>query len=185
GVEGKIRAIEYCREKGIPFLGLCLGLQLAVVEFARNVCGLSGAHSTEFDPDTPHPVIHLLPEQMKILWKGGTMRLGAFPCSVIPGTLAWSLYGRPVVYERHRHRYEVNNQYLEILKKNGLVVSGWFRREDKEEEGLVEMIELSDHPFFLATQFHPEFQSRPIRPHPLFVGFIQSAIRQRSSTSVA
>ncbi|MHA2612059.1 MAG: CTP synthase [bacterium JZ-2024 1] len=185
GVEGKIRTIEHCRERGLPFLGLCLGLQLAVVEFARNVCGLSDAHSTEFDPDTSHPVIHLLPEQLKILWKGGTMRLGAFPCWVVPNTLAWSLYRQPVVSERHRHRYEVNNRYLEILRKNGLVVSGWFRREDKEEEGLVEMIELPDHPFFLATQFHPEFQSRPIRPHPLFVGFIQAAIRQRSSTSVA
>ncbi len=186
GVDGKIRAVQYCRELGIPFLGLCLGLQVAVIEFARNVCGLKGAHSTEFEPNCAHPVVHLLPEQLKILWKGGTMRLGAFPCHLTPGSLAHRLYQQDVIQERHRHRYEVNNQYLPDLEQHGMLASGWFRRDEEERKGaLVEIMELPGHPFFIGSQFHPEFQSRPTRPHPLFIGLIQSAIRQKSSTFVS
>jgi len=172
GIEGKITAIRYARENKIPFLGLCLGLQCAVIEFARNVCNLQGANSTEFDPKTPHPVIDLLPEQREIKNMGGTMRLGGYRCELKEGTLASRLYNRAYVVERHRHRYEVNNEYRGILESNGLVVSGIYKERD-----LVEIIELKDHPFFIATQFHPEFTSRPNRPHPLFSGFIRATLK--------
>jgi CTP synthase len=172
GIEGKITAIRYARENKIPFLGLCLGLQCAVIEFARNVCNLQGANSTEFDPKTSHPVIDLLPEQREIKNMGGTMRLGGYRCELKEGTLASRLYNRAYVVERHRHRYEVNNEYRGILESNGLVVSGIYKERD-----LVEIIELKDHPFFIATQFHPEFTSRPNRPHPLFSGFIRATLK--------
>jgi CTP synthase len=171
GLEGKIAAIRYARENRVPFLGLCLGLQMAVVEFARNACGLHGAHSEEADPDTPHPVIHLLPEQKEVADKGATMRLGAYPCRIMQRTRAAKLYRDAVVYERHRHRYEVNNEYRERLAEYGMVFSGV-----SPDYRLVEIIELEGHPFFMATQFHPEFRSRPNRPHPLFVGFIKAAL---------
>ncbi len=170
GVEGKIEVIRRFREGGKPLLGICFGMQLAVVEYARNVLGLKSAHTTEVDPETPHPVIDLLPEQKKIDRMGGTMRLGARPVKLVKGTTLWSLYEKELVLERHRHRYEVNLSYLDKLQDAGIVVSGW------SEEGLVEAIELPkrEHPFFLATQFHPEFKSRPLSPAPVFSGFIRS-----------
>ena len=170
GVEGKLEVVRYARERGVPFLGLCLGLQCAVIEFARNVCGLEGANSSEFDPATPHPVIDLLPEQKDVTDLGGSMRLGAQPCHVVPGTRAAQVYGEPVVYERHRHRYEVNPAYHEALSGKGLVFSGL-----SPDGRLVEIIELEDHPFFMAGQFHPELRSRPTRPHPLFREFVGAA----------
>ncbi|MBO3769539.1 MAG: CTP synthase [Thermoproteota archaeon] len=177
GIEGKIAAIKYVRERKIPFLGLCLGLQLAVVEYARNVIGLEKANSTEFDPNTPHPVIDILPEQREILKEsryGASMRLGAYPAVLKPGTLVYRLYGNvPVVYERHRHRYEVNPKYHEALQKHGMVFSGV-----SPDGRLVEFIELRDHPFFVATQAHPEFKSRPLKPAPLFKGFIEACIKK-------
>lgn len=179
GIESKIAAIRYARESGTPFLGLCLGLQCAVIEFARNVCGLHGAHSTEFDADTPHPVVAMLDEQRKVTSYGGTMRLGAFECYLQPETLARRCYGQEVIYERHRHRYEVNNEYRSRLGQSGLRFSG-----QSPNGQLVEIIEVPDHPFFLATQFHPEFKSRPTRPHPLFAEFVASACR-RAGVSVA
>jgi CTP synthase len=175
GIEGKIAAIKYARENGIPFLGLCLGLQCAVIEFARNVCGLDGANSTEFDEGTRHPVIALMDEQRRVVQKGGTMRLGAYPCFLKPGTKIAEIYGTHLVYERHRHRYEVNPRYHEILERHGMVLGGI-----SPDGKLVEAIELSDHPFFVATQFHPEFKSRPNRPHPLFTAFIGAALRQKA-----
>jgi CTP synthase len=175
GVEGKVEAIQYARERGIPFLGICLGLQCAVIEFARNVCGLPGANSSEFDPACPDPVIDLLPEQKDVTDLGGTMRLGAQPCHLVPGTLAAKAYdGAEVVYERHRHRYEVNPAYHDVLRDHGLVFSG-----SSPDGRLVEMIELSDHPFFVAGQFHPELKSRPTRPHPLYHDFVGAAVTQR------
>ncbi|MEQ2128724.1 CTP synthase [Caldanaerobacter subterraneus KAk] len=171
GIEGKIRAIQYARENKIPYLGLCLGMQCAVIEFARNVAGLKGANSTEFDPNTPHPVIDLMPEQKDIDEKGGTMRLGVYPCKVIEGTKAYEAYKDELVYERHRHRYEFNNQYRELLTSKGLVISGL-----SPDERLVEIIELKDHPYFVATQFHPEFKSRPLKPHPLFRDFVKAML---------
>lgn len=175
GVEGKINAIKYARENKIPFLGLCLGLQCSVIEFARNVCGLQGAHSSEFDPQTPHPVIDLLPEQKGIRAMGGTMRLGSYPCKLKEGTLARECYGTEMCWERHRHRYEVNMEYLPLLEEKGLIASGL-----SPDGKLVEIIELpiSMHPFFIATQFHPEFQSRPTNPHPLFVAFVREALKK-------
>ncbi|MDF2440020.1 MAG: synthase, partial [Abditibacteriota bacterium] len=172
GVEGKIAAIRYARENKIPFLGLCLGLQCAVIEHARNLAGLEGAHSTEFDGDTQHPVIAILKEQRNIERKGGTMRLGGFPCSIAPHTLAAKLYGRDMVMERHRHRYEVNPRYHRALSDSGLVFSGL-----SPDERLVEMIERADHPYFIASQFHPEFKSRPTNAHPLFRGLIEAALQ--------
>ncbi len=174
GIEGKIVAIKYARENGIPFLGLCLGLQCAVIEFARNVCGLKGANSTEFDEETRYPVIALMDEQRRVVQKGGTMRLGAYPCFLKPGTKIAEIYGTQLVYERHRHRYEVNPRYHETLEKHGLTLCGI-----SPDGKLVEAIELTDHPFFVATQFHPEFKSRPNRPHPLFAAFIAAALRQK------
>ena len=178
GVEGKIASIRYARENGIPFLGLCYGLQMAVIEMARHLCGLEGANSEEVDPDCAHPVIHLLPEQQGVTEKGGSMRLGVYPCRVIHGTRAHSLYGTELVYERHRHRYEVNNAYRPALEKAGMVFSGV-----SPDYRLVEMIEVPSHPFFMATQFHPEFKSRPNRPHPLFRGLVEAALKRCRATS--
>ncbi|MGQ9708626.1 MAG: glutamine amidotransferase-related protein, partial [bacterium] len=164
-----IAAVTYCREHGIQLLGLFVGLQVAVIEFARNVCGLKGANSTEFDPNTPYPVIHLMPAQRRTRRKGGTMRLGAYPCVLKPGTLAHRSYRRNFIYERHRHRYELNIRFLPLFQRAGLIPSG--RSPDRS---LIEIVELKDHQFFLATQFHPEFKSRPLSPHPLFLAFIQA-----------
>jgi CTP synthase len=181
GSEGKIRAIRYARERGVPYLGLCLGLQLAVVEFARNVCGLRDANSTEFDEElrhpTPHPVIHLMPSQESVRWKGGTMRLGAYPCRLREDSLAYRLYGETTISERHRHRYEVNNEYRQILSGHGMAFCG-----TSPDNVLVEMVELPEHPFFIASQFHPEFRSRPNRAHPLFAGLVAAAIAQSASS---
>jgi CTP synthase len=173
GIEGKIAAARFAREEGVPYLGICLGMQIAVVEFARHVAGMEGANSTEFDPETPYPVIDLLPEQKEVADLGGTMRLGADPIKLHPGTLAREIYGEAVVYERHRHRYEVNNLLRKRLEAAGLVVSG-----TSPDERLVETIELADHPFFVASQFHPEFKSRPERPAPLFHRFVAAALRR-------
>ncbi|MBW9221363.1 CTP synthase (glutamine hydrolyzing) [Methanothermococcus sp. SCGC AD-155-M21] len=173
GVNGKINAIKYARENKIPFLGICLGMQCAVIEYARNVCNLKEAHSTEFHEDTPHPVVDLLPDQVNLKEKGGTMRLGAYPAILKEDTLAYSLYGSKKVYERHRHRYEVNPKYHNILESNGLIISG-FSPDGK----LAELIELSDHPYFIATQGHPEFKSRPNKPHPLFDGLVKEALKK-------
>jgi len=170
GMEGKMVAITYCREHKIPFLGLCVGLQVAVIEFARNVCGLNGANSTEFDPKTRYPVIYLMPAQRGTRQKGGTMRLGSYPCVLKPGTRAYRSYRRHLIYERHRHRYELNNRFLPIFQRAGLIPSG-----RSPDQSLVEIVELKNHPFFLATQFHPEFKSRPLSPHPLFLAFIRAA----------
>jgi CTP synthase len=175
GVEGKVDAVRFARERGIPFLGICLGLQCAVIEFARNVGGLPGANSSEFDPTCPDPVIDLLPEQEGVTDMGGTMRLGAQPCHLVPGTLASAIYGgAEVVQERHRHRYEVNPVYHRVLQEHGLVLSG-----ASPDGRLVEMIELPGHPFFVAGQFHPELKSRPTRPHPLYRDFVGAAAARR------
>lgn len=171
GIEGKIAAITYFRENRIPFLGLCIGLQCAVIEFARNVCGLKDANSTEFNPKTRHPVIYLLPQQRGKRKKGGTMRLGRYPTTLKKNSHAYRFYQKEIIWERHRHRYEVNNRFVSLLSKKGMTMSGLYKPEN-----LVEIIELKHHPFFLATQFHPEFTSRPLRPNPLFVGFIKAAI---------
>jgi CTP synthase len=176
GVEGKIDAVRYARERGVPFLGICLGLQCAVVEFARNVCGLDGANSSEFDPATVHAVIDLLPEQKDVTDMGATMRLGAQPCYIEPGTLAAKAYGVDVVEERHRHRWEVNPAYHEALVAGGLVISG-----SSQKGRLAEIVELPDHPFFIAGQFHPELRSRPTRPHPLFRDFVGAAKAHRTA----
>jgi CTP synthase len=170
GVDGKIAAIEYAKQHKIPFLGLCLGMQCAVIEWARHTAQLEDANSAEFDPDTTNPVINLLPEQQDVVDLGGTMRLGLYPCRVNPDTLAFKLYQKEVIYERHRHRYEFNNAYRNLFLESGYAVSG-----TSPDGRLVEMIELPNHPFFIASQFHPEFQSRPSAPHPLFQGFIQAA----------
>ncbi len=176
GIEGKIRAVQMARENKIPFLGLCLGMQCAVIEFARNMAGLDGANSSEFDPDTPRAVIDYLPGQRENTRLGGTLRLGAYPCSIKSGTLAESAYKENLVSERHRHRYEFNNDYMAVLEKAGMIFSGI-----NEEHNLVEIVELSDHPWFVAVQFHPEFKSRPTRPHPLFKDFIKAAIKRKNS----
>lgn len=173
GVDGKIAAIEYAKQHKIPFLGLCLGMQCAVIEWARNTAQLQDANSAEFNPDTANPVINLLPEQQDVVDLGGTMRLGLYPCRVNPDTLAFQLYQKEVIYERHRHRYEFNNAYRNLFLESGYAVSG-----TSPDGRLVEMIELPNHPFFIASQFHPEFQSRPSVPHPLFKGFIQAASTQ-------
>jgi CTP synthase len=175
GVEGKIAAIRWAREHQVPFLGLCLGLQSAVIEFARHVVGLEGAHSSEFEPTTPYPVIDLMADQRDVADKGGTMRLGAYPAKLLAGSRTRAAYGdEPVVYERHRHRYEVNNRYRARIEEAGMVVSG-----QSPDDRLVEFVELPDHPFFIATQAHPELKSRPTDPHPLFVGFVR-ATRQHA-----
>ncbi|NEO36894.1 MAG: CTP synthase [Moorea sp. SIOASIH] len=171
GVDGKIEAIRYARENQIPLLGLCLGMQCSVVEWAKHIALLEDAHSAEFFTDIKNPVIHLLPEQQDVVDLGGTMRLGLYPCRIAPNTLASSLYQEEVIYERHRHRYEFNNAYRNLFLETGYVISG-----TSPDGRLVEMIELKQHPFFIATQFHPEFSSRPSHPHPLFLGFVQAAI---------
>ena len=178
GSEGKIAAIRYARENQMPFFGICLGMQMAVVEFARNVCGLTGANSSEFDLQTPHPVIHLMEEQKSIDTKGGTMRLGSYPCVLQNGTLAARLYGREKISERHRHRYEFNNTYRAEFGAKGMVLSGV-----SPDSSLVEIIELKGQPWFLGCQFHPEFKSRPMDCHPLFRGFIQAAVEKRQALS--
>src|SRR5574341_157054 len=176
GIEGKIAAIAFAREERVPFLGICLGMQCAVIEFARHVCGLEGANSREFDSNCPHPVIDLMPEQRGITNLGGTMRLGAYPCRIVVPSLAYQAYGTDEISERHRHRYEVNNEYREVLKQHGMRLSGF-----SPDNRLVEMIELPDHPWFIGGQFHPEFKSRPKRPHPLFREFIKaSLVRQET-----
>ena len=174
GVEGKIAAIRYVRENNIPFLGLCLGMQCAVIEFARHVCGMKEAHSKEFNDATPYPVIDLMEDQEDVTEKGGTMRLGQYPCKLKEGTMARRLYGnQEIVYERHRHRYEVNNELRPQMESQGLIISG-----TSPDNRLVEMIELQNHPYFAATQAHPEFKSRPTRPHPLFQGFVQAIVKK-------
>ena len=178
GVEGKVRAIRYAREEGVPFLGICFGLQWAVVEFARHVCGLEGANTTEVDPQTPHPVISLLAEQRGVMDKGGTMRLGRYQCRLTPGSLVAQAYATPEVWERHRHRYEVNNAYRATLETHGLRVTGV-----NPEQDLVEIIELPGHPWFVGTQFHGEYRSRPNRPHPLYRAFIRAALDRTAVTA--
>lgn len=176
GVEGKIKAIEFCRKNKIPYLGLCLGMQLAVVEFARNICGLKGANSTEFDKKNKYPVIDVMPEQKAFLKErkyGGTMRLGAYKCKIKTGTISARSYKTLNISERHRHRYELNNEFREILERKGMIVAGI-----NPERNLVEIIELKGHPFFIGSQFHPEYKSRPLKPHPLFREFIKAAIIQ-------
>ncbi|HEX2659316.1 MAG TPA: CTP synthase [Polyangia bacterium] len=174
GIEGKIEAVRYAREQRIPFFGICLGLQMAVIEFARNVAGLTGASSTECDANSPFPVIDFLPDQREITQKGATMRLGSYPCVLAPGSVAAAAYGAREIHERHRHRYEVNNEYREALVAKGLRISG-----TSPDRSLVEMIELPDHPYFVGCQFHPEFKSRPQAPHPLFQSFIAAALSAR------
>jgi CTP synthase len=173
GVDGKVAAIRWAREQRVPFLGLCLGMQCAVIEWARNQAGLAGATSAELDSNTPHPVIHLLPEQQDVVDLGGTMRLGVYPCRIASGSLAHRLYGEEVVYERHRHRYEFNNAYRQQFLASGYTISG-----SSPDGRLVELVELQEHPFFTACQFHPEFLSRPGRPHPLFRGLVTAAQHQ-------
>lgn len=171
GMEGKVEAIRYARTHSKPFLGICLGMQIACVEFARNVLNLKDANSTEMDPDTPHPVIHLMPSQKNISRIGGTMRLGAYPCKILKGTLAYRIYRKTLVEERHRHRYEFNNAYKELFEQAGMLISGIY-----PEENLAEIVELKNHPFFIGCQFHPEFQSTVEHVHPLFEAFIRAAL---------
>lgn len=174
GIEGKIEAVRYARENSIPYFGICLGMQLAVVEFARNVAGMKDANSSEFDPETSHPVIDLMPEQKDIDEKGGTMRLGLYPCKMLEETKSREIYKKELIYERHRHRYEFNNFYKKEMVEKGLMISGI-----SPSERLVEMVELKDHPWFIGVQFHPEFKSRPNRPHPLFSSFVGAAIETK------
>lgn len=178
GIEGKIRAITYARTHKVPFLGLCLGMQLSIVEFARNVVGLSDAHSIELNPATSHPVIALMPDQNGVTDIGGTLRLGSYPCVLDKTSKAFALYGKEVIEERHRHRYEVNNEYRNVLTQKGMILSGI-----SPDGRIVEMCELKDHPFFVATQAHPEFKSRPNKPHPLFRGFVEACICQGDGSS--
>jgi CTP synthase len=175
GIEGKIQAARFARESRTPYLGLCLGMQIACIEFARDVCGLEGANSTEFDPECPHPVICILEEQKDVTDKGASMRLGVCPTVLGKNTLAHQVYGRAEVLERHRHRYEFNQTYREQMEKRGFVISG-----TSPDGTLVELIELQNHPWFLACQFHPEFQSKPNAPHPLFKGFIAACLAHES-----
>jgi CTP synthase len=186
GVEGKISAVQYARENNIPFLGICLGMHVALVEYARNVCGLEGAHSTEMDASTEHPIIALITEWLDADGSteqrdessdlGGTMRLGAQPCHLTEGSKVRELYGKETILERHRHRYEVNNNYVDQLRESGMDLVGW-----SDDRSLVEMIELPSHPWFVACQFHPEFTSRPRGGHPLFTGYIAAALERARS----
>lgn len=176
GIDGKILAAQFARENKVPYFGICLGMQMAVVEFARNVVGFKDANSPEFDPQTKHPVIDLMPEQKETDEKGGTMRLGIYPCRIREDTIAHRVYNDELVYERHRHRYEFNNEYRDILLKNGLIISGM-----SPSERLVEIVELAKHPWFVGVQFHPEFKSRPNRPHPLFKDFIRASLENQKS----
>jgi CTP synthase len=174
GISGMLRAINYARREQTPYFGICLGMQCATVEFARNVCGLEGADSTEFDDDAPHPVIFKLRDLIGVEAMGGTMRLGAYPCRLQPGSLAEKVYGASAISERHRHRYEFNPRYEDELGGHGLVFSG------KSPDGkFIEIVELPDHPWFLGCQFHPEFKSKPLDPHPLFVSYIRAAYEHR------
>ena len=175
GVEGKIKAIQYARENKIPYFGLCLGMQCAVIEFARNVCKLEGAHSSEFKPETPYPVIDLMSEQVTVEEKGGTMRLGIYPCKIAENTLTWQAYQDEIIYERHRHRWEFNNAYRDQLAAAGLTIAGTL-----PNGRLVEIVEVKDHPWFVGTQFHPEFKSRPTNPHPLFRDFVAAALKRKT-----
>jgi CTP synthase len=170
GIEGKITAVQYARESGLPFFGICLGMQMAVIEYGRNVLGIKDAHSTEMEPDTKGSVINMMEAQKSISTKGGTMRLGAYPCEIKPGTLAHKIYGTTLISERHRHRYEFNNEYLEAYEKSGMIASGC-----NPQTGLVEIIELPEHPFFIGSQYHPELKSTVENPHPLFVHFVAAA----------
>lgn len=178
GIEGMIEAIKYARTHNVPFLGLCLGMQLSIVEFARNVIGFGDAHSMEFKPDTTHPVIHIMPDQIGIEDIGGTLRLGAYPCVLKQESKACRLYGKQEISERHRHRYEVNNDYREALEKHGMMLSGL-----SPDGRIVEMVEIPEHPWFIATQAHPELKSRPNRPHPLFKGFVEAATKRQNEAN--
>jgi CTP synthase len=176
GTEGKILAVRWARERKVPFFGICLGLQMAVIEYARDVLGLDGANSLEFDEKTPHPVVTLMASQVGVEDKGGTMRLGSYACRLEKGTKARELYGADLIQERHRHRFEFNNGYRAQFEQGGMIFSGL-----NPDLGLVEMIELGNHPHFVGCQFHPEFKSKPFRPHPLFAGFIAAAVAQRDA----
>ncbi len=178
GIEGKMLAAQYAREHNVPYLGICLGMQIAVIEFARHVVGLEGADSTEFNPDAPYPVIELMPKQLVILQSRGTLRLGDFGCLLVEGSRARALYGADMIVERHRHRFEFNNDYREQLEEAGLTVAGV-----NPDRNLVEVVELKDHPWYVGCQYHPEFKSRPNRPHPLFVGFVGAAIERMEGSS--
>lgn len=172
GIDGKLEAIHYARTNNVPFLGLCLGMQLSIVEFARNVIGYRDAHSAELDPNTSHPVIHIMSEQIGIEDIGGTLRIGAYPCTLGPDSKAYEMYKTMQIKERHRHRYEMNNDYRDVLTEHGMRLSGL-----SPDGRIVEMIEIPEHPWFIATQAHPELKSRPNRPHPLFKGFIEAALK--------
>jgi len=174
GIEGKIDAVKYVRENNIPFFGICLGMQMAVIEFARNVLKLKGANSTEMDENTPYPVINLMESQLSVTQKGGTMRLGAWNCKITPNTNAYKAYGKEIIAERHRHRYEFNNDFLEKFKKAGMIASGI-----NPKTGLVEIIELPNHPWFVGVQYHPEYKSTVINPHPLFVAFVKACLKNK------
>lgn len=176
GIEGKIKACEYARTHNVPYLGICLGMQIAIIEFARNVLGLKDANSAEINPETPYPVIDILPEQKDVTDMGGTMRLGQYPCSLNPKSKAYELYGASMIYERHRHRYEVNNDYRTDLLKGGMIFAG-----TSPDNHIVEMVEIPGHPWFVAGQFHPEFKSRPNKPHPLFRGFVTASLKHKNS----
>jgi CTP synthase len=179
GIEGKITAIRFAREHKVPFFGICLGMQCAVIEFGRNVLGLKGAHSSEMDPNTPYPVIDLLEAQKKVTHKGGTMRLGAYPCQLVEGTHAFASYGKRTIYERHRHRFEFNNEYLSDFEKAGMTATGI-----NPEGGLVEIVEIKDHPWFVGVQFHPEYKSTVENPQPLFVSFVKAAVQVKKRAEV-
>jgi len=174
GIEGKIEAVRYARENNIPFFGICLGMQMAIIEYSRNILGYADANSTEMNPDTKHPVVNLMEEQKTITDKGGTMRLGAWKCEIKPGTLAYNIYGKTTISERHRHRYEFNSHYLAELEKAGLKASGV-----NPETGLVEIVELENHPFFIGVQYHPEYKSTVANPHPLFVNFVAATVKAK------
>ncbi|MEO0292578.1 MAG: gamma-glutamyl-gamma-aminobutyrate hydrolase family protein, partial [candidate division WOR-3 bacterium] len=173
GIEGKIKACKYARENKIPFFGICLGMQVAAIEFARNVLGLKDANSTEFNPKTIHPVITILPEKKDINYFGGTLRKGAYPCKIKRDTLAYRIYNTDLIYERHRHRYEFNPKYRKIFEENGMIISG-----ESPDGYLAEIMELKDHPFFIGVQFHPEFKSRPLKVHPIFREFVKKALER-------
>ncbi len=177
GIEGKISALSYARAHGIPCLGICLGMQCMVIEFARNALGLADANSTEFDPQTPHPVIDLMESQRGVRRKGGTMRLGAYPCAIADGTKTASLYGQREISERHRHRFEFNNRYRDAIEEGGLRIAG-----TSPDNSLVEIVELQGHPFYIGCQFHPEFLSRPFKAHPLFSGLAEAATQRRAAS---